>query len=73
MVMPAFIDPDKCCLMAENCSCGTCSDDCRCCIEACPVEAIRKGDVIDVNPERCIECGLCIDVCPKKAISIMNK
>ncbi|MBW2964530.1 4Fe-4S binding protein [Candidatus Woesearchaeota archaeon] len=71
--MPAIIDPDRCCLGNTDCSCGRCCEDCRCCIEACPVEAISKGDAIAVNPNRCIECGLCIDVCPKNAISIKKQ
>ena len=68
--MPAYIDDTKCCLKAGKCTCGGCNDGCRCCVEACPVEALKKGDSITVDSDKCINCGVCVEVCPNKAISI---
>ena len=52
----AYVITDKCAV------CGKC-------IDACPVEAISKGDkkyVID--PEKCVDCGACAGECPAEAI-----
>jgi ferredoxin len=46
----------------EDCTaCGTCLDE-------CPVEAIKEGDIYTIDPETCTDCGACADVCPVEAI-----
>ena len=45
----------------ECAACGTC-------VDACPVEAIKEGDVYEIDQDVCIECGSCVDVCPMGAI-----
>jgi len=46
----------------EDCTaCGTCLDE-------CPVEAIKEGDIYVIDPEVCTDCGACADVCPVEAI-----
>ncbi|ABZ84034.1 4fe-4S ferredoxin, iron-sulfur binding domain protein, putative [Heliomicrobium modesticaldum Ice1] len=42
-------------------ACGACED-------ACPVNAIIKGDVYSIT-DACIDCGTCADTCPAGAIS----
>jgi NAD-dependent dihydropyrimidine dehydrogenase PreA subunit len=44
----------------ECTACGTCLDE-------CPAEAIKEGDVYVITDE-CTECGTCVDVCPAGAI-----
>jgi Fe-S-cluster-containing hydrogenase component 2 len=68
--MPVNIDTSKCCLSSEDCECGCCNEDTRCCIDACPVEAIHKKDAITIDTDKCIDCGICVTVCPKDAIRI---
>ncbi len=46
----------------EDCiACGSCVDE-------CPVEAIREGDIYAIDAESCTDCGTCADVCPTEAI-----
>ena len=46
----------------EDCNaCGTCIDE-------CPVEAIKEGDIYVIVPDVCTDCGACADVCPVEAI-----
>ena len=57
---PALIDQQKCI------HCGTC-------FKNCPVKAIGKQTVDDVDTytvdaQKCISCGTCIKNCPVKAI-----
>lgn len=42
-------------------ACGTCIDE-------CPVDAIKEGDIYSIDPEACTDCGSCADVCPTDAI-----
>lgn len=67
------IDPDKC----KNC--GMCKEACPYnaityvpvpCEQACPVDAIRKGDkgFAQIDFDKCISCGHCMDACPFGAI-----
>lgn len=67
------IDPDKC----KNC--GQCKTACPYnaityipvpCEQACPVDAIHKGDTgfAQINFDKCISCGQCMEACPFGAI-----
>ena len=48
--------------ISEECvACGTCLD-------ACPVEAIKEGDVYVIG-DACSDCGSCAEACPVGAIS----
>ena len=44
---------------------------CGCCIEVCPVEAIKmdNGTAV-IDKDACIECGQCVDECPNDAIIV---
>lgn len=42
--------------------CGLCAAD-------CPVGAIQKFEVYEIDPRVCIRCGRCMENCPNGAIS----
>ena len=49
--------------ISDSCiACGTCIDE-------CPVEAIREGEIYKIDAELCTDCGSCAEVCPTDAIS----
>jgi len=48
---------------------GRCRKDCRACIEACPANAICRGnDGITLDSGKCLFCGKCVSVCPEGVI-----
>lgn len=54
-------------ISAEKCLlCGGCAG-------ACPKNAIRVSQSIEINPDLCIECGICEKFCPVGAITGANK
>jgi len=55
--MPAKVNAEECT------ACGQC-------VEICPVDAIKVGDVAVVNAEECTDCGACVDECPVDAITV---
>jgi len=65
------IDYEKCCWKdgkCTSCSCG--GQCCKGCVEACPVEALKREDLVVINQEECISCGACVEACEKKAITL---
>ena len=53
----------------------TCADTCvfcGLCVKACPADAIKFGDYIEVDAEKCIGCGLCADACPKHVVRLRD-
>lgn len=74
----SIIDEEKCI------SCGRCVDVCPYhavirvpipCEEACPVNAITKGDdgKEHIDPDKCILCGKCLQSCPFGAVVEMSQ
>ncbi len=45
----------------ECVACGTCLDECE-------HDAIKEGDIYEIDQDACQECGNCIDSCPNDAI-----
>ncbi|MGI6713412.1 MAG: DUF362 domain-containing protein [Bacillota bacterium] len=41
---------------------------CGACLDSCPSEAIKEGDVYAIDQDACVECGACVDNCPTGAI-----
>ncbi len=71
--MPIVIDFSKCCWKegtCKKCGCATDGDCCDGCAEACPTEAITRGDVISIDEDLCTECNACIDACPNDALTM---
>jgi len=61
------ISPETARIIKEKC------DDCRICINVCPVAAIEEGPGgLTINALSCIRCGLCVSNCPRDAINLPN-
>ncbi|MBM4404061.1 MAG: 4Fe-4S binding protein, partial [Candidatus Cloacimonetes bacterium] len=43
---------------------------CRICQRSCPVNAIKDGDGLYVDPTDCIKCMCCHELCPHNAVDI---
>ena len=41
---------------------------CSSCVDACPVNAIKEGEVFVIDRSLCVACGACADSCPMDAI-----
>jgi NAD-dependent dihydropyrimidine dehydrogenase PreA subunit len=41
---------------------------CGACLDSCPSEAIKEGDIYTIDQDACVECGACVDTCPTGAI-----
>jgi len=68
--MPIKIDYEKCCWKDGKCTSCSCGGKCKGCVEACPVEALKRGKKIELDKEKCIECGACVNACEHDAISL---
>ena len=68
--MVVKIDYKKCCWKDGKCTSCRCGGACDGCIKACPFEAITRGKVVKVDPDKCTDCGACISSCKHGAISL---
>lgn len=70
--MAIKIDYNKCCFKDSKCS-----NDCDCvdkecgCVSSCAVGAISKNKKIEINPEKCMDCGACVFSCPNGALELV--
>ena len=68
--MPIKIDYEKCCWKDGKCTSCCCEGKCEGCVEACPVGALKRGKKLELDKEKCIECGACVNACEHDAISL---
>jgi NADP-reducing hydrogenase subunit HndC len=64
------IDYDKCCWKDGKCTSCACGGACVGCVEACPVGALERKQLVVFYADKCVECGACVEACKYKAISI---
>jgi len=46
---------------------------CGSCIDVCPQDAIKKGEVITLDRTRCDVCGRCVELCPTNALKSVGE
>lgn len=68
--MKIQIDYNKCCWQNGKCSACDCGGGCSGCVEICPVQAIKREDVVKIDDEACIGCGACVSACEHSALSM---
>jgi ferredoxin len=67
--MPIKIDYKKCCWKNGECTSCSCKGKCEGCAEICPVKAIKRKKLVEIDKSKCIECGACITACEHDALS----
>ena len=70
--MPIKINYEKCCWKNNKCSSCGCGGACIGCVEACPVGALERKEIVEFHEDLCINCGACVVACEKEAIKMEN-
>lgn len=68
--MEIRINYNKCCWKAGKCTSCCCEKACEGCVEVCPMGALKRGKIITLDKEKCIQCGVCVTACKHGAISL---
>lgn len=69
--MAIEIDYNKCCWKDGKCTSCSCEGECEGCVEVCPVDALSRNDVIEIDQDKCIGCGSCVEACKHGAIALI--
>jgi len=69
--MPIKINYSKCCWKNGKCSSCGCGGGKACvgCVEACPVQALKREKKVVFDKSKCISCYACVSACKHNAIS----
>ena len=70
--MPVKIDYEKCCWKGGKCTSCSCGGACKGCVEACAAGALTRGDIVEIDNEKCTGCGACVAACEHGAISLSD-
>ena len=64
------IDYNKCCWKDGKCvSCGCGSGStCEGCVEICPVGALERKMKLELDMDKCVDCGACVASCKHAAL-----
>jgi len=68
--MPIIIDYQKCCWRDGKCTSCSCGGACVGCVEACAVGALSRGARLEIDANKCLDCGACIAACKHGALSL---
>ena len=68
--MSIKIDYSKCCWKNGGCQECDCGSGCEGCVEVCPVQAINRGEKVEIDQSVCLNCGVCVSACKHGALSL---
>lgn len=69
--MPAEIDYKKCCFKDGKCTSCSCKGACSGCVEVCPIGALSRKKIVEIENKKCISCGACVEACEHDAIHLL--
>jgi len=69
--MPIKIDYEKCCWKDGKCTSCECGSVCVGCVETCPVGALKREMIVELDSGACVDCGACVEACKYNAISLI--